>query len=1695
MINKIQKPITLLMLLLMLPFASIGEVVALTVDQSNKNDVVLLDENKEEAKEVTTDKNGVVDFYAGVTNGDTLRLMSNQPVELSTVDTGLTITPIDQTTYDLSWVKVGSNTSKVKLKTSGDSDLQLKLASKDNESTKTLLIQKALAVTEKTEESVPASESSKDEDTTPSTSVDETPKKSEEKKPDASAVKDDSDGEKAAIVAAVDGNIKVESLDFVNTPDTLEYWQTGSLNFKIGISGNTTGTAIVRYYMSSDFSEGNLVPNDVSKFPDIPGSISKTLGSKIIDGRMYYYVDYLRPVSSQVDSVEIPYSLTLPGLESGKVMPQEYTKDFKIEVINPLTNEVVGETKSKQVTYTTPELKLRKGVNALKSDGTRIYDFGSTVTGNVIGTESQPGNKTTDENTTNVVMYDFYPYFNSTNYDSKSTGAVFNDYKIQDTLPEGAVFRADLNPNWEYNETTRVATYVGNKKDKIGFLNENSVDFNARYSSTSTNYVNKNTLYVEFPNTKEGVVKSNTSDISINQPGTKFTVSSDKGVTYNPYDDNKNLTAESIKDIKTQVLDASSSGSGKYSVTKKANSTKYYDTESSRETSEMRWNITASSIDIPNWEKFKLTDFNLDDRFYYSGLSLTTKAGTGNFDVYGKNVDGTVVLLKKNLTSSTYDIGREQGLKLESIWIEATDGFAGTTAGSYIVLSVRTKARDTENPLITEEKIDLAYNSAQLDAKETGKSEITRNDRDSYPISRKDTSQNVIKYSDSTIEFNKNSPLNAQAKIYGVRGGEYSDIHYAVLLPENLSMDEIYAYYEKTKELDNKGFTNDSIVTNPDIQLDLNYKGTGRPAFVYTADKIKLNKDDATIVQINNENILKPTIFTPKVSYVEQFFSAKNLDDKANYTISSAQNDKYDINNNGITTDKISYQKQKLDYLIPKLIAGQKKTKGEYDTGFTLDPVPSYTSKEKGSVYQFQIVNTTTAQQKDLVVFDTLPFIGDTDYTGDGVLKSRGSEYRMELKGPVTNNKNAKVLYTTNPIPNNQKDLQAFLDNENNWTETVNDYSEVTTFKIVGINLGANEKLQVNYETDVQNDAKVGQKAVNSFGIVQNGTMLESNKTTTYIDDNLTNISIEKVWNDSNDKLKTRPDSIQVEIYQNGKLFKTETLSSKDVDKENSNKWKFIDSELPAYDKENYQYSYTIKEVPVDGYVSEPIKDGDKIIGFTNTLNTITISGQKIWIDNNNINNNRPNTIKVNVKNGNEVVATTEVSAKDDWKYKFENLPVGENINYSISEDDVQGYSSSVNGNNITNTEKLTSLKVTKIWNDESNKDGKRPENITVNLLANGQPALDKDGKQITQKLSAPESDSKSDTWTYEFENLPKFKDGNEVKYSVDEVNIPSGYTKEVDDSDKTNIIVTNSHIPEKTSITVNKIWDDGDNQDHVRPLSIQVKLLADEKDTGIIKTITPDVAGNWSISFDNLDKNSGGSAINYSFEEIVPKGYESKISGATITNTHKTATVRVTAEKVWKDEDDKDGIRPENVQFQLYKIGADGEKVTVGKPVTLSKSTEWNDLPENDNGIKIKYEVEEVSVKEGYTSSAKEVSDGVWVITNSHNPTPPITPTTTTSIEPSSASEESSSTTTSSEPTTSSESSSSTTTSSSSSTTNEESSSTTTSSEPSTSSEESSSTTTSSKPSTSSEESSSTTTSSEPSTSSEESSSTTTSS
>lgn len=90
-------------------------------------------------------------------------------------------------------------------------------------------------------------------------------------------------------------------------------------------------------------------------------------------------------------------------------------------------------------------------------------------------------------------------------------------------------------------------------------------------------------------------------------------------------------------------------------------------------------------------------------------------------------------------------------------------------------------------------------------------------------------------------------------------------------------------------------------------------------------------------------------------------------------------------------------------------------------------------------------------------------------------------------------------------------------------------------------------------------------------------------------------------------------------------------------------------------------------------------------------------------------------------------------------------------------------------------------------------------------------------------------------------------------------------------------------------TVSVEKIWEDGNDEAKKRPDSITVKLLANGEDTG--KRLVLSAKDNWKGSFYGLDYTKDGKTIEYTVAEIGVKDYESKVSGSDksgyiITNT-----------------------------------------------------------------------------------------------------------------------------------------------------------------------------------------------------------------
>ena len=228
-----------------------------------------------------------------------------------------------------------------------------------------------------------------------------------------------------------------------------------------------------------------------------------------------------------------------------------------------------------------------------------------------------------------------------------------------------------------------------------------------------------------------------------------------------------------------------------------------------------------------------------------------------------------------------------------------------------------------------------------------------------------------------------------------------------------------------------------------------------------------------------------------------------------------------------------------------------------------------------------------------------------------------------------------------------------------------------------------------------------------------------------------------------------------------------------------------------------------------------------------------------------------------------------------------------------------------VNGHNVTDKNgigqiqaldapKTTNLTVNKVWNDSNDQDGKR-RTVTFDLyrkLAGEADYTKMDGQSRDINVNA------GDSAAYWFD-LPVVVDGKWAEYKAVEATTIDGYTEQCTDpasmADGSGIAMTciNTHAPETTSLGVNKVWDDANNQDRSRPDSITVHLVKNGVKTNQSATLS--VANNWSNAnaFTNLPVYENGMKITYGVQEDVPSGYTvttddvDKNHDITLTNTH----------------------------------------------------------------------------------------------------------------------------------------------------------------------------------------------------------------
>lgn len=163
-------------------------------------------------------------------------------------------------------------------------------------------------------------------------------------------------------------------------------------------------------------------------------------------------------------------------------------------------------------------------------------------------------------------------------------------------------------------------------------------------------------------------------------------------------------------------------------------------------------------------------------------------------------------------------------------------------------------------------------------------------------------------------------------------------------------------------------------------------------------------------------------------------------------------------------------------------------------------------------------------------------------------------------------------------------------------------------------------------------------------------------------------------------------------------------------------------------------------------------------------------------------------------------------------------------------------------------------------------------------------------------------------------------------------------------------------------NVSLTTEWNDSDNQDGSRPEKTTVQLTANGQPTGDPVELNAD--NNWTYEWKQLlAEDEEGTNIVYRVTADAPEDYTAKVTGSAddgfvVTYSHEIAKTSVTASVEWDDADDKDGIRPKSVSFQLKADGENvGDAITVNAGSNWTKT--WEDLPEKKAGKALTYTVE----------------------------------------------------------------------------------------------------------------------------------------
>ena len=213
-------------------------------------------------------------------------------------------------------------------------------------------------------------------------------------------------------------------------------------------------------------------------------------------------------------------------------------------------------------------------------------------------------------------------------------------------------------------------------------------------------------------------------------------------------------------------------------------------------------------------------------------------------------------------------------------------------------------------------------------------------------------------------------------------------------------------------------------------------------------------------------------------------------------------------------------------------------------------------------------------------------------------------------------------------------------------------------------------------------------------------------------------------------------------------------------------------------DAQGHAYAYRVTEEDIPGYtLTSAEADDEGVYTLTNRLTLLHLNVTKVWMDQEDLYHNRPDTLIITLESSADGGQTWQAVTQDgqpvtsalsapDWTAAFIRLPdrddAGSPLLYRAAEDVPEGYTAAepaLNGPDCTlvNTLQTVSIRGEKRWDDADNAYQTRPESIQLLVYCNGllmdpQPAITFEG------------------WRFTIGGLPRYVDGALAEYSVEEL-------------------------------------------------------------------------------------------------------------------------------------------------------------------------------------------------------------------------------------------------------------------------------------------------------------------------------------